>query len=92
MTNAIYLDHNATTPLKPAARAAMATALDVIGNPSSVHSFGRAARKVVEDARTALAHTLGVRSAQIIFTSGGTEANHLALCGKANLPCLISAI
>lgn len=92
MTTAIYLDHNATTPLKPVARTAMMAAIDTIGNPSSVHSFGRGARKVVEDARTTIAHVLGVRSAQIIFTSGGTEANHLALCGKPNLPCLVSAI
>lgn len=87
-----YLDHNATTPLKPQARAAMMVAMDVAGNPSSVHTFGRAARRLVEDARTHIARALAVRGAQIIFTSGGTEANHLALCGKPTLPCFVSAV
>ena len=89
---AIYLDYNATTPLKPAARAAMLAAMDVVGNPSSVHAFGRAARKVVEDARATIAHSIGVRPAQVIFTSGGTEATHLALQGKPDMPVAVSAV
>ncbi|MGE3770648.1 MAG: cysteine desulfurase family protein [Bdellovibrionales bacterium] len=90
--NSTYLDYNATTPLKPAATAAMHAAMDVIGNPSSVHGFGRAARKIVEDARAAIAHNLGVRPAQVVFTSGGTEANHLALLSRPQMPCFISAV
>ncbi|MGO4716167.1 cysteine desulfurase family protein [Bradyrhizobium sp. 2TAF24] len=75
----IYLDWNATTPLRPEARAAMAAAWDVIGNPSSVHTEGRAARALVEGARAAVARSLGAEPRGVIFTSGGTEANVLAL-------------
>jgi len=75
----IYLDWNATTPLRPEARAAMASALDAIGNPSSVHQEGRAARSLVEDARAIVAKAVGAQSRNVIFTSGGTEANALAL-------------
>uniref|UniRef100_Q07MC8 Cysteine desulfurase n=1 Tax=Rhodopseudomonas palustris (strain BisA53) TaxID=316055 RepID=Q07MC8_RHOP5 len=74
----IYLDWNATTPLRAEARAAMASAFDV-GNPSSVHSEGRRARAVVEQARGQLAAAVGARPQDVIFTSGGTEANALAL-------------
>lgn len=75
----VYLDWNATTPLRPEARAAMAAAWDIAGNPSSVHSEGRAARKLVEDARAAVASAIGAVPRSVIFTSGGTEANGLAL-------------
>lgn len=87
-----YFDYNATTPLKPAARAAMLAAMELVGNPSSVHSFGRAARHLLEESRASVAQAIGVRPAQVIFTSGGTEANDLALNGLTGRPCLISAI
>jgi cysteine desulfurase len=79
MTDRVYLDWNATTPLRPEARAAMAAAWDLSGNPSSVHAEGRRARRLVEDARAALAGAVGARPANVVFTSGGTEANALAL-------------
>jgi cysteine desulfurase len=75
----VYLDWNATTPLRPEARAAMVAALDVGGNPSSIHSEGRAARRTVEDARAAVAAATGADARNVVFTSGGTEANMLAL-------------
>ncbi|KAA0073230.1 cysteine desulfurase family protein [Tardiphaga sp. P9-11] len=75
----IYLDWNATTPLRPEARAAMAAAWDLVGNPSSVHAEGRQARRMVEDARVAVASAVGADSRNVVFTSGGTEANVLAL-------------
>ncbi len=77
----IYLDHNATAPLRDEARAAMLRALDICGNPSSVHAAGRAARVIVEDAREQVAAFAGARASEVIFTSGGTEANALALRG-----------
>ncbi len=76
-----YLDHNASSPLRPEARAAMERALSVGGNPSSVHGAGRAARKLVEEAREQVAGLMGVAPSNVIFTSGGTEANALALRG-----------
>ncbi|WP_298369388.1 cysteine desulfurase family protein [Azospirillum sp.] len=88
----IYLDHNATTPLKPAARAAMLQAMDLVGNPSSVHAFGRAARRAVEEARAAVAALVGVKPAQVLFTGSGTEANNMALRGFPGRAVLTSAI
>ena len=79
MTSRAYLDHNATTPLHPAARAAMAAAFDVEGNPSSVHAEGRRARALVDEARGAVARTVGCPSEGVVFTSGGTEALNIAL-------------
>src|SRR5262249_20858791 len=79
MAERIYLDWNATTPLRPEAKAAMAHAWEIGGNPSSVHAEGREARRLVEDARTAVATAVGAEAANVIFTSGGTEANSLAL-------------
>lgn len=70
-----YLDYNATAPLRAEAKAAMIAALGVTGNPSSVHGFGRAARGVVEAAREQIAHELGAKPSQVIFTSGASEAN-----------------
>ncbi len=75
----VYLDWNATTPLRPEARAAMLAAMDAVGNPSSVHAEGRQARRIVEDARTAVALAVGAEARQVVFTSGGTEANVVAL-------------
>ncbi|MAU60616.1 MAG: cysteine desulfurase [Parvibaculum sp.] len=74
-----YMDHNATTPLRPEARAAVIEALDVLGNPSSVHTEGRAARALVERARRDVASLVGARPAEIVFTSGGTEAAAMAI-------------
>ena len=74
-----YLDANATEPLRPEARAAVLAAMQVTGNPSSVHAAGRAARRVLEDARESLADRFGVRPADLVFTSGGTEADVLAI-------------
>lgn len=79
MPERIYLDWNATTPLRPEARQAMAAAWDIAGNPSSVHAEGRQARRLVEDARAAVASAVGGRPQDVVFTSGGTEANALAL-------------
>jgi cysteine desulfurase len=74
-----YMDANATEPLRPEARAAMLTALDFTGNPSSVHGPGRAARRIMEDSREAIARRFGVRPRDVVFTSGGTEADALAV-------------
>jgi cysteine desulfurase len=74
-----YLDWNATAPLRPQARAAMATAWDIVGNPSSVHAEGRAARSLLEEARRNVAALVGADPQNVVFTSGGTEANLLAL-------------
>jgi cysteine desulfurase len=79
MPDRVYLDWNATTPLRPEARQAMAAAWEVAGNPSSVHAEGRQARRLVEDARAAVAAAAGARPQDVVFTSGGTEANALAL-------------
>jgi cysteine desulfurase len=79
MPDRVYLDWNATTPLRPEAKAAMAEAWDMLGNPSSVHAEGRQARRLVEGARAAVAGAVGALPQNVIFTSGGTEANALAL-------------
>ncbi len=78
----IYLDWNATAPLARAAQTAMTEAMAVLGNPSSVHSEGRAARRLVEEARARIAAFAGTGPEQVVFTSGGTEANALALAGR----------
>lgn len=77
-----YLDHNATAPLRPEARAAMLAALDVCGNPSSVHSEGRAARALIETARAEVAALFHAKPGEIIFTSGATEANAHVFAGR----------
>jgi cysteine desulfurase len=79
MPDRVYLDWNATTPLRPEAREAMAAAWDLSGNPSSVHAEGRQARRLVEEARVRVAGAVGAVPRNVIFTSGGTEANALAL-------------
>ena len=79
-----YLDHAATTPLLPEVRDAVVASLDNdFGNPSSVHSFGRAAREAVEDARERVAAAIGAGPSEVVFTGGGTEADNLALKGAA---------
>ncbi len=77
-----YLDHNATTPLRPEVRAAMVAAMDIVGNPSSVHAEGRAAKRLIEHARGQVAQALGAEGADIVFTSGATEAAALACAGR----------
>jgi cysteine desulfurase len=95
----VYLDWNATTPLRPEARAAMVAAYDLVGNPSSVHAEGREARRLVEAARTTLANAAGALPRNVVFTSAGTEANALALSpglrARAGVPAerlLVSAV
>jgi cysteine desulfurase len=78
-----YLDHNATSPLRPESLSAMTHALAVSGNPSSVHGNGRAARAIVEEARERVAALAGAKAGQVIFTSGATESCNLALFGAA---------
>jgi cysteine desulfurase len=85
-----YLDHNATSPLRPVALDAMVEALKAGGNPSSVHRPGRAARALVDRARRQVAALVGALPGEVVFTSGGTEANNMALRGRKRL--LVSAI
>jgi cysteine desulfurase len=77
----VYLDHAATTPMLPEAIAAMTEELAQLGNPSSLHSAGRRARRIVEESREQLAEVFGARASDVIFTSGGTEADNLAVKG-----------
>ncbi|MEC8196017.1 MAG: cysteine desulfurase family protein [Pseudomonadota bacterium] len=77
-----YLDHNATTPLRPEAREAMIAAMDAYGNPSSVHSEGRKAKAILERARADIASAFGADGADVIFTSSATESAALALAGR----------
>ncbi|KGP71131.1 cysteine desulfurase family protein [Pontibacillus yanchengensis] len=82
--NPIYFDHAATAPISNEVVEAMVPVMqDVYGNPSSVHSFGRKARKILDDARNVLATSIGAQEKDIIFTSGGTEADNLAVMGAA---------
>ena len=78
----LYLDWNATAPLRPEARNAMIAAMDLVGNPSSVHAEGRAAKSLMEKARAKIASALGADGADLVFTSGATEAAALALAGR----------
>jgi cysteine desulfurase len=87
-----YLDHNATTPPRPESAEAISHALKQWGNPSSVHAHGRAARRIVEDARRQVARLAGADPGTVVFTSGGTEANNLALRGCGRTRILVSAI
>ena len=81
---AVYLDHAATTPLRPEALEAMLPFLGgTFGNPSSIHAYGRVAREALDDAHERLARSIGAEAREIVFTSGGTEANNLALKGAA---------
>lgn len=81
MTRFAYLDHNASTPVRPEAAAAASVAMHAIGNGSSPHRFGRMVRRLIDDARVRVADLVGAEPSSIVFTSGGTEANSLALCG-----------
>ena len=93
MKKPVYMDHNATTAVRPEARDAVALALALTGNPSSVHGSGRTARRLVEDARDAVAALVGAEPAWVVFTSGGTEANNLALrVLPKRAPILCSAV
>jgi len=86
-----YLDYNASTPLRPAARAAMLSASDAVGNPSSVHAEGRRVRAIVETAREQVAALVGAKPSEVVFTSGATEANNWALAAGWKSIC-VSAI
>ncbi len=82
MAERLYLDWNATAPLRPEARAAMVSAMDVVGNPSSVHAEGRSAKALMEKARAQVSAALGAEGADVVFTSGATEAAALACAGR----------
>jgi cysteine desulfurase len=94
MNQRSYLDYNATAPLRAEVREAFAAALSLYGNPSSVHAEGRAARAAIEAARAKVAGLVGARPEDVIFTSGGTEANALALAAQAGdaWHCYMSAV
>ncbi|HZJ12168.1 MAG TPA: aminotransferase class V-fold PLP-dependent enzyme, partial [Methyloceanibacter sp.] len=94
MNQRSYLDYNATAPLRAEVRDAVAAALSLHGNPSSVHAEGRAARAAVEAARAKVAALVGARPEDVIFTSGGTEANALALAAQSDgaWHCYLSAV
>ncbi|MDO3634736.1 cysteine desulfurase family protein [Mycolicibacterium arseniciresistens] len=81
MSEPVYLDHAATTPMHPAAIEAMTAVLATVGNASSLHGTGRLARRRMEEAREALAHLLGARPSEVIFTAGGTESDNLGVKG-----------
>ena len=92
MNRYAYLDHNAMTPLRPEALEAVTAALSLSGNPSSVHGPGRSARKFLEAARAQIAALVGAGTSDVIFTSGGTEANNLAMRGTGRQRHLVSAV
>lgn len=87
-----YLDHNATASLRPEARDAMVCAMDCTGNASSIHGEGRAARKLIDDAREQVARAVGVIAPMVVFTSGGSEANNMALKGASAERLIVSAV
>ena len=87
-----YFDYNASAPMRTSVKEAMMNAMELIGNPSSVHVHGREAQDCLEEARQCIASTIGAESNQLIFTSGGTEANNLAFRTARNLNYLVSAI
>lgn len=91
MSKQSYLDHNATAPLRPEARAALLAALDLDGNPSSIHRPGRAARGLIEEARGSVARLVAASPEEVVFTSGATEANNLCLAGAPAASLLASA-
>jgi cysteine desulfurase len=92
MSETVYLDHNATSPLRPSAIATVEAALRVVGNGSSVHSYGREARKMIEQARADVAALCGATADMVTFTSGGTETNNLILAHTDRKRVLVSAI
>ena len=88
----VYLDYNATTPIRPEVIELTSEVMAEHGNASSVHSYGRTARKRVETARKQIADLVGISAKQVIFTSGATESNNTILCGYKERPLLVSAI
>jgi cysteine desulfurase len=92
MPASVYLDHNATSPLRPAAFDAVVAALRAGGNPSSVHRAGRAARSLIDGARRQVAALVGALPAEVVFTSGGTEANNMAIDGSGRKRVLASSV
>lgn len=92
MTNVIYLDYNATAPMRPETCDVMTAALNMVGNPSSVHRFGREARASMERARVSVAALVDRPAAEVVFTAGGTEADALALRGTCRARVLVSSI
>src|SRR5690606_20485703 len=94
MTTPVYLDCNATTPIRPAVIEAVSMALAETGNASSVHRFGRLARRAVETAREQVAALVGAQPREVVFTSGGTEANNLAIASARGngLRLIVSAV
>lgn len=92
MRRSVYLDYNATAPVRPEVIEAVTSALKQTGNPSSIHEYGRAARRLVEDARAEIAALVASKPARVVFTSGGTEANNLALKGSGRSRILVSSI
>jgi cysteine desulfurase len=92
MNSSVYMDYNASSPIRAQAAAAAGAALQLCGNPSSVHGAGRAARRMMEDAREQVAASIGAAAREIVFTSGATEANNLALSGSGPARRLVSAI
>jgi cysteine desulfurase len=88
----VYLDHNATSPLKESARLAMLTAFELTGNASSIHAEGRRAHALLDEARDSVARAVGVIAPMVVFTSGGSEANNLALKGAPVERLIVSAI
>jgi cysteine desulfurase len=81
--NVYYLDYNASAPLRPEARLAMEKAMDLMGNPSAIHQMGRKSRALVDEARDAIAQSMNVAFEQVIFTSGGSESNNMAVKGAS---------
>ena len=89
MNARVYLDWNATAPLRPEARTAMLAAMDAVGNPSSVHAEGRIAKGIIERARAQVSAAFGAANGDIVFTSGATEAAALALAGRDLNSCSV---
>jgi cysteine desulfurase len=92
MTDRVYLDHNATTPMRPQAIAAMTEVMRAVGNASSIHGFGRTMRAHVDRARDAVAALIGARAADVVFTGGGTEANNTVIRAAGRRRVIVSAI
>jgi len=92
MPSFAYLDHNATSPIRPAVFDAMVEALRAGGNPSSVHRAGRTARTRIDAARRQVAALVGALASEVVFTSGGTEANNMAMAGTGRKRVLVSAV
>ena len=82
MSSHVYADHAATTNVRPEVIEAMAEQLGVVGNASSLHTAGRSARRVVEESREQVAEALGAAPSEVVFTSGGTESNNIAIKGS----------